>query len=63
MKKLARSFPSFCQSVGESSESIRARIQAACDIQRKRFSNYGSWDIVCNANMRVGRYGFLQVAG
>ena len=39
--------------VGESSESIRARVQAARDIQLKRFSN-GSSDIVCNADMRVG---------
>jgi magnesium chelatase family protein len=40
--------------VGESSECIRARVQAAWDIQRKRFSNNGSLDIVCNADMRVG---------
>jgi magnesium chelatase family protein len=40
--------------VGESSELIRARVQAACDIQRKRFSMNGSSDIVCNADMRVG---------
>jgi magnesium chelatase family protein len=40
--------------VGESSESIRARVQAARDIQLKRFSNNGSSDIVCNADMRIG---------
>ena len=40
--------------VGESSESIRQRVQAARDIQNKRFSNNGSTDIVCNADMCVG---------
>jgi magnesium chelatase family protein len=40
--------------VGESSESSRARVQAARNIQQKRFSNHGSSDIVCNADMRVG---------
>jgi magnesium chelatase family protein len=40
--------------VGEPSECIRARVQAARDIQRKRFSSNGSSDIVCNADMRVG---------
>ena len=40
--------------MGETSESIRARVQAACDIQRQRFSNSGSSDIICNADMRVG---------
>ena len=40
--------------VGESSGAIRARVQAARDQQRKRFSSNGSWDIVCNADMRVG---------
>jgi magnesium chelatase family protein len=40
--------------VGESSEAIRQRVQAARDIQSKRFSNNGSSDIVCNADMRVG---------
>jgi magnesium chelatase family protein len=38
--------------MGETSESIRVRVQAARDIQIKRFSNYSS-DIVCNADMRV----------
>jgi magnesium chelatase family protein len=40
--------------VGESSEAIRTRVQAARDIQRTRFSKNGSSDIVCNADMRVG---------
>jgi magnesium chelatase family protein len=48
--------------VGESSESIRACVQAARNIQQarftnpaSRFSNNGSSsDIVCNADMRVG---------
>ena len=40
--------------VGESSESIRKRIQAARDVQLKRFSSNGSSDIVCNADMRIG---------
>jgi magnesium chelatase family protein len=40
--------------VGESSESIRARVQAARDIQSQRFSKNGSADIVCNADMRIG---------
>jgi len=39
--------------LGESSESIRARVQAARDIQQKRFPN-GKSDIICNADMRVG---------
>ena len=40
--------------MGETSESIRARVQAARDIQLQRFSNNGSSDIVCNADMRIG---------
>jgi magnesium chelatase family protein len=40
--------------VGESSEAIRARVQAARDVQRQCFSNNGSSDIVCNADMHVG---------
>ncbi len=40
--------------VGESSDAIRARVQAARNIQLQRFSNNGSSDIVCNADMRVG---------
>lgn len=39
--------------MGEWSESIRARVPVASDIQTKRFSNY-SIDIVCNADMRIG---------
>jgi len=42
-------------SLGESSETIRKRVQSAHDIQNKRFSNNGLSDIVCNADMRVGR--------
>ena len=40
--------------VGETSDSIRQRLQAARDIQQKRFSNNGFSEIVCNANMQVG---------
>ncbi|HEX9839576.1 MAG TPA: YifB family Mg chelatase-like AAA ATPase [Anaerolineales bacterium] len=40
--------------VGESSECIRARVQAARDIQGKRFSKNSSSDVVCNADMHVG---------
>jgi len=32
---------------------IRKRVQAARDVQQKRFSN-GSSDIICNADMLVG---------
>ena len=39
--------------VGESSETIQERVQAARNIQRNRFSNQES-KIVCNADMRVG---------
>jgi magnesium chelatase family protein len=39
--------------LGETSDSIRARVQAARDIPTLRFSEYSS-DIVCNADMRVG---------
>ena len=39
--------------IGESSESIAARVQAARDIQLKRFSKDGSTDIVCNADIRT----------
>jgi magnesium chelatase family protein len=52
--------------VGESSESIRASVRAARDIQSKRFSNNGSSDIVCNADARVGeirQYCKLQAEG
>ncbi len=40
--------------VSGTSEIIRQRVQAARDIQYKRFSNRESKDIVCNADMRVG---------
>ena len=40
--------------LGESSESIRNRVQTARDVQNKRFSSNGSSDIICNADMRVG---------
>jgi len=42
--------------VSESSESIRARVQAARDIQQARFtkSDSKSTEIVCNADMRIG---------
>ena len=40
--------------VGETSETIRARVQAARDIQNKRFSSIKSSEIICNADMRVG---------
>ena len=39
--------------MGETSESIRAHVQVARDIQTKRFSNY-SFDIVCNAECGKG---------
>ena len=39
--------------VGESSESIRARVQTVREIQNKRFSTKGPSDIICNADMRV----------
>ena len=41
--------------LGESSEMIRQRVQAACDIQRARFSKLDSrHPIFWNADMRVG---------
>ena len=52
--------------LGETSESIRQRVQSARDIQNKRFSNGESKDIVCNADMRVGevrRFCQLQAEG
>jgi magnesium chelatase family protein len=39
--------------LGETSDRIRARVQAAREIQNKRFANGESKDIVCNADMRV----------
>ena len=38
---------------GETSESIRARVQAARNIQQQRFAGSQS-DIICNADMCVG---------
>ena len=45
--------------MGETSESIRARVQAARNIQPTLFMNSDSHgtDIICNADMRVGRFG------
>jgi len=40
--------------VGESSEAIRARVQAARNIQLARLSKTESLNIVANADMRVG---------
>lgn len=40
--------------MGETSEVIRARVQAARDIQTKRFSKNGLSAIVCDADMHIG---------
>lgn len=40
--------------MGETPASIRARVQAARNIQLARFANIESSDIVANADMRVG---------
>ncbi len=42
--------------ISESSESIRARVQAARNIQQARFANpnFPISDVVCNADMRIG---------
>ena len=40
----------------ESSASIRARVQAARDIQTSRFSHNGSSAIVCSVDMRVWEF-------
>jgi len=40
--------------LGETSESIRKRVQATWNIQLARFSKIGSLNIVANADMRVG---------
>jgi len=40
--------------LGETSDTIRERVQTARDIQNKRFAEGESSDIVCNADMRVG---------
>jgi len=39
--------------MGETSETIRKRVQAARNIQQQRFASSQS-DIICNADMRVG---------
>jgi magnesium chelatase family protein len=50
--------------MGESSESIRARVQAARNIQLECFSKIDSSNIVVNADMRVGGCkAILQVTG
>jgi magnesium chelatase family protein len=60
--------------LGESSEAIRQRVQAARNIQQARFTNPNSRvsnndsspDIICNADMRVGeirQYCKLQAEG
>lgn len=42
--------------LGESSESIRKRVQTARDVQHTRFTNSDSpsTDVLCNADMRIG---------
>src|SRR5512141_2034164 len=40
--------------LGESSESIRARVQTARNIQLERFSKIESSKIICNADMHLG---------
>jgi len=42
--------------MGVTSEPIRKRVQAARNIQQQSFVGSQS-DIICNADMRVGRYG------
>lgn len=49
--------------MGETSESIRARVQAPHKIQFTCFANIESSNIVANANMRVGGEVVLQVTG
>jgi magnesium chelatase family protein len=50
--------------LGETSKTLQARVQAARDIQNKRFSDNGSSGIICNADMRVGEdQAVLQAAG
>jgi len=39
--------------MGEKSDSIRARVQAARNIQNRRFANGETSCIICNADMRV----------
>ncbi len=42
--------------LGETSEFICVRVQAARDVQNKRFSNKEAKDIERNADMRIGRF-------
>jgi len=46
--------PCSCGYYGDSLESIRQQMQAARDIQNKRFTNGKVTDIVSNADMRIG---------
>jgi magnesium chelatase family protein len=39
--------------LGETSSTIRQRVQVARDVQIARFSNIASSDIACNADMRI----------
>jgi len=51
--------------MGETSELIRKRVQAARNIQQQRFARSQS-DIICNADMRVGeirQFCHLQAEG
>jgi magnesium chelatase family protein len=43
--------------MGETSEFIRTRVQAARNIQLARFANIESSNIVANADMRMGEIG------
>lgn len=48
--------------VGESSDTIRKRVQAVRDFQNQHFSKNGLTEIVCNADMRVEEiHQFCQV--
>jgi predicted ATPase with chaperone activity len=49
--------------LSETSETILKRVQAARDIQIKRFVNGVLKDVVCNADMRIGEVRRLLVAG
>jgi magnesium chelatase family protein len=40
--------------LGESSETIRCRVQSARDIQFRRFENIKASSVIANADMRVG---------
>jgi magnesium chelatase family protein len=49
--------------VGESSDSIRKRVQTARDIQNKRFANEKTTDIVCNSDISIGEVRIFLVTG